>query len=108
MTATDTDSLTERIARVLHGIEWDCALDGSDGEWALYEAKPYYLSLAATVLPIVAAEVRKAKAEALREAVEKYAITIPDALGYKVPAVTVEDLLDTADEHETRRSDERR
>ena len=36
-------------------------------------------------------------ATALRDAVEKYAITIPDALGYKVPAVTTEDLLDRAD-----------
>ena len=37
------------------------------------------------------------EATALRDAVEKYAITIPDALGYKVPAVTTEDLLDRAD-----------
>lgn len=45
---------------------------------------------------------RDAKAEALREAVEQYAITIPDALGYKVPAVTVEDMLNAADGHEKR------
>ena len=37
------------------------------------------------------------EATALRDAVEKYAVTIPDALGYKVPAVTTEDLLDRAD-----------
>ena len=37
------------------------------------------------------------EAEALRDAVEKYAVTILDALGYKVPAVTTEDLLDRAD-----------
>ena len=37
------------------------------------------------------------EATALRDAVEKYAVTIPDALGYKVPAVMTEDLLDRAD-----------
>lgn len=37
--------------------------------------------------------------DAISGAFEKYAITIPDALGYKVPAVTVEDLLDVADEY---------
>ena len=37
------------------------------------------------------------EATALRDAVEKYAVTIPDALGYKVPAVMTEDLLARAD-----------
>ena len=37
------------------------------------------------------------QAEALRDVVEKYAVTIPDALGYKVPAVMTEDLLARAD-----------
>ena len=41
--------------------------------------------------------INEVQAEALRDAVEKYAVTIPDALGYKVPAVTTEDLLDRAD-----------
>ena len=99
---TDTTALQERIARALYENAeyygpaptqppWDWRDDEERGEW---------MEVAAAVLPIIAAEVRAAKAEALREAVEKYAITIPDALGYKVPAVTVEDLMDAADEHE--------
>lgn len=47
--------------------------------------------------PVVKAEVARAKAEALREAVQQDAITIPDTLGYKVTAVATEDLLDRAD-----------
>ena len=43
-------------------------------------------------VPALIAEVKR-----LRAVVEKYAVTIPDALGYKVPAVTTEDLLDHAD-----------
>lgn len=46
---------------------------------------------------LVAAREAQAAAQALREAVEKDAITIPDVLGYKVPAVAVEDLLNRAD-----------
>ena len=53
MTTTDTDALAERIARALRQ-ETD---DGAD------RTEDY----AAAVLPIVAEEVRKAKAEALRE-----------------------------------------
>ncbi|GAA4915716.1 hypothetical protein [Nesterenkonia rhizosphaerae] len=48
----------------------------------------------------------KAKAEALREAVEKYAITIPDALGYKIQAVAAEDMLNEADQIEKGNNDE--
>lgn len=72
MTATDTDALTERIARVLEPHTWE-----SHDEWvepghvnhALADAVVMVsLDNAAAVLPIVAEEVRKAKAEALREA----------------------------------------
>lgn len=49
------------------------------------------------VAPAIAA---RAKAEALREVIEESAITIPDALGWKVGVVYVEDLLTFADELE--------
>ena len=60
MTTTDTDALTERIARAL-AIE-----DGYDPEdpcndWAMDSCRT---EATAAVLPIVAEEVRKAKAEA--------------------------------------------
>lgn len=58
MTTTDTDALKEIIAAAL----WNRALD--NGERII----PDCHVLAAAVLPIVADEVRKAKAEALREA----------------------------------------
>lgn len=63
MTTTDTDVLRERFAEALHygqGYDdWGVANDDERGE---------ALALADEVLPIVEAEVRKAKAEALREA----------------------------------------
>ena len=61
MTTTDTDALTERIARAI------CEHDDAGGDnWD--EDRDWYMDQAAAVLPIVAVEVRKAKAEALREA----------------------------------------
>lgn len=51
----------------------------------------------AALAPFVEAGEAQAAANALREAVEKDAVTIPDVLGYKVPAVAVEDLLNRAD-----------
>ena len=65
MTTTDTDALTERIARAL-AIE-----DGYDPEdpcngWAMDSCRT---EATAAVLPIVAEEVRKAKAEAWQEGV---------------------------------------
>ena len=74
MTTTDTDALTERIARAFYenrvaAIEsdherrswpaWDDHEKADADEWR---------DAAAAVLPIVEAEVRKAKAGALREA----------------------------------------
>ena len=58
MTTTDTDALAERIARALR----QATDDGAD------RTEDY----AAAVLPIVAEEVRKAKAEALREAADAW------------------------------------
>lgn len=66
---TDTTALQERIAEELyydqhpegrHRSEWPTAVYPDD----IYE----YRDLAAAVLPIIAAEVRKAQADALREA----------------------------------------
>lgn len=79
MTTTPGTDWQDRIAQALR----QATDDGAD------RAEDY----ATAVLPIV----RAAQAQALRDAVEEHAITIPDALGYKVSAVAVEDLLDTAD-----------
>ena len=69
---TDTPALQERIARALYENAeyygpaptqppWDWRDDEERGEW---------MEIAAAVLPIIAAEVRKAQAGALREAAE--------------------------------------
>ena len=70
---TDTTALQERIAEELyydqhpegrHRSEWPTAVYPDD----IYE----YRDLAAAILPIIAAEVRAAKAEALREMQEHH------------------------------------
>ena len=61
----NTDDLTERIARALARQDGYDPDDHCD-EWIMYGMR----ESAAAVLPIVEAEVRKAKAEALREAAE--------------------------------------
>ena len=81
MTTTDTDALTERIARAFYenrvaAIEsdqerqswptWDDHEKADADEWR---------DAAAAVLPIVAAEVRKAKAEAWDEGAQAQADT---------------------------------
>ena len=74
MTTTDTAALQERIARALYenaeyyGPEpvqppWDSRDDEERGEW---------MEIAAAVLPIIAAEMQAAKAEALREMQEHH------------------------------------
>jgi len=60
-------------------------------DWSITKTRAEYILDA--VAPAIAAR-------ALREAVEADALTIPDALGYKVRAVFVESLLDRADEIE--------
>lgn len=74
VTTTDTDALQERIAEELY---YDRHPEGRHrGEWpaAVYPDDVYeYRDLAATVLPIIAAEVRKAQADALREAAHEFA-----------------------------------
>ena len=82
MTDTDTDALREKLAETLHygqgHDDWGVANDDERGE---------ALALADEVLPDLAAEVRKAKAEAWDETCEAFAwcITngpIKDALPY--------------------------
>ena len=69
MATTDTDALEERIARELFYTE-SPEERHRDGWLSAYSEDRYlYRDLAAAVLPIVAEEVRKAKAEALRETV---------------------------------------
>ena len=67
MTTTDTDALEERIARELFYTE-SPEERHRDGWLSAYSEDRYlYRDLAAAVLPIVAVEVRKAKAEAWDE-----------------------------------------
>ena len=70
MTA-DTTALQERIARVLHEVD---PISGHGHDWRkLSDAeRKFYTRKAAAVLPIIAAEVQAAKAEALREMQEHH------------------------------------
>lgn len=63
MTITDTDELTERIARALDK-------NFNPGRYPIMAAM--FMDYAAAILPEVEAEVRKAKAEALRAAAHDY------------------------------------
>lgn len=126
MTTTDTDALTERIARALMAHECDqyedqdecMTCDSSmatcshppfmycvehDTTVDVGESCPVALERASAVLPIVAVEVRKAKAEALREAADAWHAehegTRPDPYNW---------MWDRADRIETGDSDDRR
>ena len=92
MTTTDTDALTERIARALYenaeyyGPEdvqpaWEHRDDEERDEWR---------AIAAAVLPIVAEEVRKAKAEAWDETCEAFAWCITNGPIEHVPPYVLE------------------
>lgn len=63
MTATDTDALTERIEEHLHNAMFTTCVQEPDGEMTTYVDAPL-----TEVVRITAEEMRKAKAEALREA----------------------------------------
>lgn len=68
MTNADTTALIERIARAIH---LDDLAAGEAEPWGADEyLMAWYRRNATAVLPIVAVEVRKAKAEALREAAD--------------------------------------
>src|SRR5699024_9969325 len=67
MTTTDTDALKERIARAIHLDDWQAG--EADPRGANEYLTAWYRRNAAAVLPIVAEEVRKAKAGAWQEGV---------------------------------------
>ena len=100
---TDTTALQERIARALYENAeyygpapaqppWDWRDDEERGEW---------MEIAAAVLPIIAAEVQAAKAEALREAARYFAGGLHCADMRATPEETVRDLNRRATEYET-------
>ena len=99
---TDTTALQERIAEELyydqhpegrHRSEWPTAVYPDD----IYE----YRDLAAAVLPIIAAEVRAAKAEALREEARYFAGGLHCADMRTTPEETVRHLNRRATEYKT-------
>ena len=101
MTA-DTTALQERIAEELyydqhpegrHRSEWPTAVYPDD----IYE----YRDLAAAVLPIIAAEVQAAKAEALREEARYFAGGLHCADMRTTPEETVRHLNRRATEYKT-------
>lgn len=124
MTTTDTDALKERIARAFY--ENRVAAIESDQErrsWPAWEDHEKadadeWRDAADAVLPIVAAEVRKAKAEALREAAENVDVgslvdswTHGAVTGLSVTNAVAEVLMslrNRATEYETGGSDDRR
>ena len=99
---TDTTALQERIAEELyydqhpegrHRSEWPTAVYPDD----IYE----YRDLAAAILPIIAAEVRAAKAEALREEARYFAGGLHCADMRTTPEETVRHLNRRATEYKT-------
>ena len=99
---TDTTALQERIAEELyydqhpegrHRSEWPTAVYPDD----IYE----YRDLAAAVLPIIAAEVQAAKAEALREEARYFAGGLHCADMRTTPEETVRHLNRRATEYKT-------
>ena len=103
MTTTYTDALTERIAEMVCGARYR-------GE-PVWTDNPQDYRVARLILPIVDAEVRKAKAEALRKAAGRI-LTHPPIdrygrvmTGARAAAKEVDRL---ADEYETGGNDDRR
>ena len=91
---TDTTALQERIARALYenaeyyGPEdaqpsWDLRDNEERGEW---------MEIAAAVLPVIAAEVRKAQADTLRQAADEDSETLYSVAGWEMQAVEADEL----------------
>lgn len=73
MTTTDTDALKKRLARALYVIWWTDHMQDPSASYdhpLNEDAREACESAADALLPVVAEEARKAKAEALREAAE--------------------------------------
>ena len=104
---TDTTALQERIARAMHAddVEHDRAADGYEA--MNQSARDWLNDNAAAVLPIIAAEVRAAKAEALREAASGLSWfgaqgnTLDHLTSWEVVGVCMKSLRDDADRIET-------
>lgn len=103
MTTADTDALNRRIAEALDPYSEIIAVH--EGYGAEVVVHGHQSAVIAAVLPIVAAEVRKAKAEALREAADFW----QDTADHNTPADIEPDWLRArAAEYETGDSDEHR
>ena len=104
---TDTNALQERIARAVWdhdnahmSRQWrDMAWDDMGGSEPSDERIAYLLR-AVAVLPIIAAEVRKGQAEALRETADWWAAN-PDDDAFETASDTRNWLRDVAEEYET-------
>ena len=97
MTADDTDALTEKIEEALWGL-WR-VYDAPDGGTETFVHAPVH-EVVAAVLSGVTEEVRKAKAEALREAADWWAAN-PDDDAFETDGDTRNWLRDVATEYET-------
>lgn len=95
MTTTDTTALQERLALAISEAEFCRRCEALSMSCEACEAR------AAAVLPIVAEEVRKAKAEALREAAHYFAGGLHCADMRSTPEETVRELNRRATEYET-------
>lgn len=102
MTTDDsTTALQERIAEELYYGQHPEGRHRSEWPAAVYPEDTYeYRDLAAVVLPIITAEVRKAQAEALRETADWWAAN-PDADVFETDGDTRNWLRDVAEEYET-------
>ena len=99
MTTDDTDALTEKIEEALWGL-WK-VYDAPDGGTETFVHAPVH-EVVAAVLSGVTEEVRKAKAEALREAAERAQHELGWENGGHTSAYSVRHWLDRrAAEHET-------
>lgn len=98
---TDTDALTERIGRILNDEGWTFEGVHEPGEYdECEECRLTVDPVAVRVAREVAVEVRKAKAEALREAA-KESETFYSIAGWEMEAVEVSELRARATEYET-------
>ena len=111
MTTTDTDALTERIGRILNDEGWTFEGVHEPGEYDECEDCRLAVDpIAVRVAREVAVEVRKAKAEALREAGRDLEREWPNRLGIDLPPEDYDHAgdhaIDTAHEYLKRRATE--
>ena len=97
VTTTDTDALTERL--------WDAIFEARDLPGKTGEAST--MSIVEAILPIIAAEVQAAKAEALREAAGDI-VRSAETLPHMTPHDAARGLVRRADRIESGDSDEHR